>query len=60
MALEINITFWGDMNLLAQISLEVSASPEQFLLTLEAQLESGELTITEAKQLIKDFNSTQR
>lgn len=46
----------GEYDVLASLSNEPTQSPEDFLISLEEKLESGELTIDEVAQLIHDFN----
>lgn len=46
-------------NILDFLSNEHAQSPEDFLIYLEEALESGELTIDEVVQLIRDFNRRQ-
>jgi hypothetical protein len=48
--------FIPDENLLCILCKEQAQSPEEFLLEIEDALESGELTIDEAHQLIIDHN----
>lgn len=48
----------GEHDVLASLSNELTQSPEDFILYLEEALESGELTIDEVAQLIRDFNES--
>lgn len=41
---------------LHEAASDLENSPEAFLLQLEEQLESGEITLDEAAQLIRDYN----
>ncbi len=47
----------GDDDLLARLSDKRTQSLEDFIIYLEEALESGELTIDEAAQLIHDYNN---
>lgn len=47
----------GNHDLLARLSDERTQSPEDFIIYLEEALESGELTIDEVAELIRDHNS---
>ena len=46
----------GDFRLLIRLDDRRSQSPEELLLELEDKLESGDLTLDEAAQLIRDHN----
>ena len=46
----------GEHDLLAHLSNELTQSPEDFLIYLEEALESGELTIDEVVQLVRNFD----
>ena len=52
------LLFIADFTLLADSILESSLSPEDFLLTLEDMLDSGELTLDEVQCLIRDYNQS--
>lgn len=43
-------------DVLTRLSNELTQSPEDFITYLEEALESGELTVDEAIQLIHDYN----
>lgn len=51
-----NLILIDEHDVLASLSNELTQSPEDFILYLEEALESGELTIDEAVQLIRDYN----
>lgn len=46
----------GEHDVLTSLGGELAQSPEDFLIYIEEALESGELTIDEAAQLVHDFN----
>lgn len=47
----------GEIQILDLLSTTHSQSPEDFLDELEESIESGELTMSEAIDMLKDFNS---
>lgn len=51
-----DIILIGEPDVLAALCDELVLSPEEFLLYLEAALESGELSLDEARLLIRDYN----
>ena len=46
----------GEIQILDLLSTTHSQSPEDFLDELEESIESGELTMSEAIDMLKDFN----
>lgn len=40
--------------------MDLAPSPEEFLISLEDALESGELTIDEVRTLLSDYNARNR
>lgn len=51
-----DLVFVFDIEALMSLNPELMQSPEDFLLYLEQALESGELTLDEVTNLIRDYN----
>jgi len=51
------ITYFADEDVLESLSEEHTLSPEDFLVALEEQLETGELALDDAIALINDYMS---
>lgn len=49
--------FIGDTEVLDALNPQSCQSPEDFLASLEEQLENGEITVEEAIQAVRDFTT---
>lgn len=47
----------GDHSLLEALHTDMSLSPEDFLCAIEDALESGEITLDDARALINNYNA---
>jgi len=51
-----HLTFTAHIEVFIEKAKEGYASPEEFLLQLEEALESGELTVSEVRQMLMDYD----
>lgn len=51
-----HLTFTAHIEVFIEKAKEGHASPEEFLLQLEEALESGELTVSEVRQMLMDYD----
>lgn len=51
-----DLIFLAEFSELANVHLEASTSPEDFISSIEEALENGDLTLDEAIQYIADYN----